>query len=108
MLIEKFEDFYAAAETLFKESPMRTRLVQRYRPEDERVYVKVTDDTTTLQWRAEYESDLALIARVNNLMFDANIVASHLQAVESEEKKKDEKKKTERKERDLSKRQRKK
>lgn len=50
MYIERWEDFYAAAEELYLAAPLRTRYVAKYRHCDGRLVLKVTDDRTVRNW----------------------------------------------------------
>lgn len=51
MYIERWEDFYAAAEELYVADPLRTRYVAKYRHCDGKLVLKVTDDKTVRMGR---------------------------------------------------------
>merc|ERR1712190_152283 len=61
--LEDFEEFQAAAQSLFKSSPLRTRYLSKYRHCDSKVILKVTNDKVCLKYRTNQIADLRKIER---------------------------------------------
>merc|ERR1712194_895646 len=61
--LEDFEEFQAAAQSLFTTSPLRTRYLSKYRHCDSKVILKVTNDKVCLKYRTNQIADLRKIER---------------------------------------------
>ncbi|KAK2079401.1 hypothetical protein QBZ16_003092 [Prototheca wickerhamii] len=69
MHIENWEKFYQRAEALYRADPLNTRYSLKYRNCDGRLHIKVTDNTTVLQYKTEQQADLKKLERLNALFF---------------------------------------
>ena len=50
MLIEHWDAFYEQAVALYRQNPLKTRFVTKYRHCDGKLWLKVTDDATVRRW----------------------------------------------------------
>eukprot|EP01024_Parvocaulis_polyphysoides_P007817 TRINITY_DN12302_c0_g1_i1.p5 TRINITY_DN12302_c0_g1~~TRINITY_DN12302_c0_g1_i1.p5 ORF type:complete len:105 (+),score=12.98 TRINITY_DN12302_c0_g1_i1:74-388(+) len=68
--IKSWDDFYSQAEVLFRQNPVQTRYMVKYRHCDGKLVLKVTDNTTVLQFKTDQQSDLYRLEKLNNLFFN--------------------------------------
>mmetsp|Transcript_99112 Transcript_99112/g.196445 ORF Transcript_99112/g.196445 Transcript_99112/m.196445 type:complete len:107 (-) Transcript_99112:84-404(-) len=61
--LEDFEEFEAAARSLFAQKPLRTRYLAKYRHTNSKVILKVTDDKVCLKFRTDQIADLKKVER---------------------------------------------
>ncbi|KAL6779123.1 SRP9 [Auxenochlorella protothecoides x Auxenochlorella symbiontica] len=69
MYIENWESFYQQAEALYTANPLLTRYSIKYRHCDGKLSVKVTDNTTCLQYKTDQQADLKKVDKLNALFF---------------------------------------
>ncbi|KDD75106.1 hypothetical protein H632_c868p1 [Helicosporidium sp. ATCC 50920] len=69
MYIENWESFMNQAESLFLASPLRTRISTKYRNCDGKLVLKVTDNTTCLQYRTQQQSDIKHVEKFTAMFF---------------------------------------
>eukprot|EP00927_Polykrikos_kofoidii_P072700 TRINITY_DN68798_c0_g1_i1.p2 TRINITY_DN68798_c0_g1~~TRINITY_DN68798_c0_g1_i1.p2 ORF type:complete len:107 (-),score=27.73 TRINITY_DN68798_c0_g1_i1:148-468(-) len=61
--LQDFEEFQAAALTLFASQPNRTRYLMKFRHVDGKAILKVTDDKVCLKFKSNQLADLKKIQR---------------------------------------------
>ncbi|KAL4432812.1 hypothetical protein ABPG77_008138 [Micractinium sp. CCAP 211/92] len=69
MLIEHWDAFYEQAVALYRQNPLKTRFVTKYRHCDGKLWLKVTDDATCLQYKTDQQTDLRKIEKLNRMFF---------------------------------------
>ncbi|CAJ1407099.1 unnamed protein product [Effrenium voratum] len=63
--VSDFEEFEVAAQELFKQQPLRTRYLVKYRHKEGKVVLKVTDDRICLKFRSELIANLKHVERLS-------------------------------------------
>ncbi|RWS30197.1 hypothetical protein B4U80_06357 [Leptotrombidium deliense] len=66
--LKSWEEFAKAAEILFQEEPLRCRLVMKYRHNDGKLVVKVTDDQMCLMYLADEAQDVKKVEKLNSML----------------------------------------
>jgi len=66
MYVTDFDQFFEAAQKLFLQSPS-TRYSIKYRHQDGKMVLKVTDDQVCIKYRTDQLDDLKKIEKLNNL-----------------------------------------
>ncbi|CAE8585480.1 unnamed protein product [Polarella glacialis] len=61
--LQDFEEFEAAAQSLFQQAPLRTRFLLKYRHTDGKAIVKVTNDRVCLKFRTDQIANLKHLER---------------------------------------------
>jgi len=61
VLIDAWDDFLGQAESLFQAEPTRTRYVIKYRHQDNKLVMKVTDDRVCLKFETDEAQELKKI-----------------------------------------------
>ena len=61
-----WDEFAPAAEKLYLADPMKVRVVMKYRHCDGNLCIKVTDDTTCLQYKTDQAQDVKKIEKLNS------------------------------------------
>lgn len=61
--IRDWQEFVLQSKQLFLTSPASTRYVWKYRPADQQIKLKVTNDVVCYQYRTSSQNDLKLIER---------------------------------------------
>eukprot|EP01023_Acetabularia_acetabulum_P054851 TRINITY_DN6236_c0_g1_i1.p1 TRINITY_DN6236_c0_g1~~TRINITY_DN6236_c0_g1_i1.p1 ORF type:complete len:102 (+),score=9.66 TRINITY_DN6236_c0_g1_i1:60-365(+) len=71
--IKSWDEFYSQAEILFRQNPLKTRYMVKYRHCDGKLVYKVTDDVTVLQFKTDQQSDLYRLEKMNSLFFNLTV-----------------------------------
>lgn len=66
--LDSWEEFAKAAEHLYTEDPMKCRFVMKYRHNDGKLVVKVTDDVVCLMYLAEQSQDVKKVEKFTSQM----------------------------------------
>ncbi|KAL6053115.1 Signal recognition particle protein [Balamuthia mandrillaris] len=69
--ISSWDSFYEAAEALYTKEPTRTRYVIKYRHNEGKLVLKVTDDNTCLKYKATYVQGIKKMEKLNKLFLRA-------------------------------------
>eukprot|EP00879_Flechtneria_rotunda_P005432 GHRR01005725.1.p1 GENE.GHRR01005725.1~~GHRR01005725.1.p1 ORF type:complete len:121 (+),score=41.62 GHRR01005725.1:293-655(+) len=67
--IEDFNTFYQQAEELHRKQPLRTRYVVKYKHNEGRLVLKVTDDVLCLKYQTDQQIDVKKMEKLNSLFF---------------------------------------
>lgn len=74
MLIEHWDAFYEQALALYRQNPLKTRFVTKYRHCDGKLWLKVTDDAT-VRPRERVEALAASVQRVYLLSMGPRLIS---------------------------------
>lgn len=67
-LIENWNEFAQAAESLYLENPVKCRLTMKYRHQDGQLVVKCTDNKACLLYQTENAQDIKRIEKLSSQM----------------------------------------
>ncbi|EFN58678.1 hypothetical protein CHLNCDRAFT_19803 [Chlorella variabilis] len=70
MIVENWDSFYQQAVDLYRNNPLKTRFVTKYRHCDGKLVLKVTDDSTCLQYKTDQQADLKKVEKLNRVFFE--------------------------------------
>mmetsp|Transcript_10906 Transcript_10906/g.35873 ORF Transcript_10906/g.35873 Transcript_10906/m.35873 type:complete len:109 (-) Transcript_10906:125-451(-) len=63
-----FDEFFRAAVALYRNDPLKTRYVNKYRHCDGKLELKVTDDRTCLKFRTDQQADLRRMEKLTTFL----------------------------------------
>lgn len=64
--LKSWEEFAKKAERLYISNPIKCRLVMKYRHNDGKLVVKITDNDTCLMYLAEYSQEVKKVEKLNS------------------------------------------
>lgn len=67
--IKTFHEFFSQAQALYKRDPKNTRYTFKFRPKDQRLVLKVTDDRVCVKFKTESQSDVKNLEVISNWFF---------------------------------------
>lgn len=64
--LTSWEEFAKKAERLYVSNPIKARFVMKYRHNDGKLVVKITDNDTCLMYLAEYSQEVKKVEKLNS------------------------------------------
>ena len=64
-----FDEFFSQAQALYKRDPTNTRYTFKFRPKDQRLVLKVTDDRVCLKFKTDQQSDVKSLEKISSWFF---------------------------------------
>eukprot|EP01026_Neomeris_dumetosa_P045516 TRINITY_DN3853_c0_g1_i5.p2 TRINITY_DN3853_c0_g1~~TRINITY_DN3853_c0_g1_i5.p2 ORF type:complete len:107 (-),score=6.60 TRINITY_DN3853_c0_g1_i5:126-446(-) len=92
--VKNWDEFFSQAEYIFRNNPLKTRYMLKYRHCDGNLVLKVTDNVLSVYIKTDQQSDMYRLEKLNSLFMDLAVHGPDYEVPSGEEQTKEESQET--------------